>query len=129
MYLGKNCNSGQIADKPKFLQKEKPTKGFVKPNVSYAYGDPYGNRKSPVAICIFSKNQKNRIIEPFATHLKKHALSNFLRCFVTIKNKQRIDLRRVSAKYPNTADCIRGRQFVYCLKTCSKKPYILAIHQ
>ena len=24
-------------------QKEKPTKGFVKPNVSCAYGDPYGN--------------------------------------------------------------------------------------
>ena len=28
------------------VQKEKPTKGFIKPNVSYAYGDPYGNRKS-----------------------------------------------------------------------------------
>ena len=37
-------NSGQTADKPKLRQKEKPTKGFVKPNVSYAYGDPYGNR-------------------------------------------------------------------------------------
>ena len=46
MYLGKIRNSGQIADKPKLRQKEKPTKGFVKPNVSCAYGDPYGNRKS-----------------------------------------------------------------------------------
>jgi hypothetical protein len=35
----KFCNSGQTADKPKFLQKEKLTKGFVKPNVSYDCGD------------------------------------------------------------------------------------------
>ena len=54
-------------------------------------GDPYGNRKSPVALCIFSKNQKNRITEPFTTHLKKRTFSNFLRFFVTIKNKQRTD--------------------------------------
>ena len=44
MYPTIFMNSGQTADKPNFWQKEKPTKGFVKPNVSYAYGDPYGNR-------------------------------------------------------------------------------------
>ncbi len=50
MYLGKILNSGQIADKQNFWQKEKPTKGFVKPNVSYAYGDPYGNRTHDSAV-------------------------------------------------------------------------------
>lgn len=43
MYSTILMNSGQTADKPKFWQKEKPTKGFIKPNVSCAYGDPYGN--------------------------------------------------------------------------------------
>ena len=42
-----------IADKPKFRQKEKPTKGFIKPNVSCAYGDPYGNRKSNIIFRFF----------------------------------------------------------------------------
>ena len=50
MYLGKIRNSGQTADKPKFWQKEKPTIGFIKPNVSYAYGDPYGNRTHDSAV-------------------------------------------------------------------------------
>ena len=50
MYPTFLMNSGQTADKPKFLQKEKPTKGFVKPNVSYAYGDPYGNRTHDSAV-------------------------------------------------------------------------------
>ena len=111
MYPGKIRNSGQIADKPKFSQKEKPTKGFVKPNVSCAYGDPHGIEKSPVALCILSKNQKNRIIESFATHLKKRTFSNFLRFFVTIKNKQRttygVSLRIIAA------DFIRGRRLAY----------------
>ena len=40
MYLGKIRNSGQTADNPKFSQKEKPTKGFIKPNVSCTYGEP-----------------------------------------------------------------------------------------
>ena len=50
MYLGKIRNSGQTADKPKFWQKEKPTKGFVKPNVSWDCGDPYGNRTHDSAV-------------------------------------------------------------------------------
>ena len=65
MYPGKIRNSGQTADKPNFWQKEKPTKGFVKPNVSYAYGDPYGNRKSPIVICNFLQNRETRIAKPF----------------------------------------------------------------
>ena len=32
------------------VQKEKPTKGFVKPNVSCACGDPYGNRTHDSAV-------------------------------------------------------------------------------
>ena len=50
MYPTIFMNSGQTADKPNFWQKEKPTKGFVKPNVSYAYGDPYGNRTHDSAV-------------------------------------------------------------------------------
>lgn len=60
---------------------------FNKPNPKpQTVSLPYGNRKSPVSFCFFSVNQENRMTEPFAAHLKKHAFSNFLRVFVTIES-------------------------------------------
>lgn len=56
-----------------------------------------GIENPPVAICIFSANRENRITEPFTAYLGKRTFDIFLRFFVTIKNKQRTSLRRISA--------------------------------